>query len=862
MPVPIYARAALLGISFAVRHLSRPLRGPAVLRGRQSLVRAGDVEKAWGFGTFKASGQLLDHDDDIFRDGTAEVDYPEVASGATGRNAGETLVRKHVPVYLVDNEIKSFDRLYINGEWVPVKEVTDPDDPRTTYWIADPAGFDDEIARLRTQLEALGTTYLNVDIYKRFPGTNAAVPAEAYEIYDRLTDLAERKRTFKWVYDIGAPRPPVPQPRKSLFRIYLDRNTAAERSNGSSADRQAAKRLGGAYDGTDSQNQGLAWAFVELYAFSENAEAFGGRIPDFQFVLTCPESNPARAFEWYMTTQCGVGADALYGVGAAAAISDQMVTYPSVSRGDESDDTKIVNSIDVWKVSYPWAVAEDGSLNQSLLNREVSTADQDRVLALWNSRFAGAGNARRRYTFNGLVTAGMGDDQSGLLAQFATAMAGDIATVSDDQGANYGYMVLAGAAVDPEDVTITDDDLVDDPESLPSWDVARSADVRVNAVTATVEQDRRNDYDPVVIRQVTSEFEGLPGYREQDIGAIPFKNDEMEARAIANVILRRRSPNLARVTFTLPPGDGFTNWLYRPGQRVRLRLGEWVGNYGLYRIESVRPDSRTYRVSITAIQDPDVIYSDRFDSMLATIGRGPRMATVAPTDDLRLSATAETVFQSVRDQAIACFLQADDPVSVSNPEYGRSPYGRPAGDGANPASTGDFEPRFIVHLHVSCGSAVRSVKVESAVLTANVFGISLPKLLGTQRFDLRPDEIEAPSLTRTLLDGEDVEYFDSRATRIIIVRLTGYANTGTDEADDPVAGPETLLHVSGRSGPAMGDLADYRSGSEVPTDGRVLAWRGGGWAPGETFKVFDEIPDTGLEQYRGMLLARRESEDA
>ena len=814
------------------------------IKQRQSLVRSQISEAVWGFGKFRINGSLVRFSDIEIGEEEVEVDFPASFRGSKYKNSKERIIGKRFFTVLIENSIQNFDSLYIDNEQVYLEKVSGLlNEEPIEYYIASTAPLDAEIAKLKQQLRDLGNP---VDYNPYQSPRGPSEPAYVYQIYDQIEYLEDKKANFKWLYNVGAEGT-----NKSLFRIYLDTNTGADISS-SSADKIAKEWVGDNWDGTGSQLENLAWVAIELYAFSENPEAFSNRIPNFQFVLEAEESNPARVAQWYLNSMCDVPLDDILGIDSAAAICDEKIVFPSVSLGDEVDKTKLVNSIDVLKILFPEAVDNKGELIPALL---PNATEQTNALNLWNSEYSGAANAQARYQLNGIITTDMLLNPYSLFGQLEQAMFGHIVSIAGQ------WKVIAGAPRDTV-LTITEDDL----EEQPSWILNRGIENRINAIKANIAQDRNNNFNETSINQIFDpEYIDTQGYSEYDIGTLPFQIDETVARRIINLEIRRRSPDLIAANITINRGINWQNWSLLPGDRVELALRDDDTFNDAYIIEQIESDENTSRINLTLLQNPDSLYSDRFDNMLPSIGsKNESKRTIVILQRLSVIVTAELRFISAQQEALTITEEDNNPVTIPNPEYDSSPAGsiisfdRAQAEGTTvPARTGNFQSRYILDINYEVATQVRSIKTEVIVASANRFGRNTISRF-IQRFDLTEDEIELGLFTRTAKQDNNIRYFSANAAHIIALRVTGYSKPGTDSVPDNIAGEAFTYNVPGRGTLSFADLKDYKRESEIPSDGKALMYRGGGWEPSLIVRVVDDIENADIRA--GEIVATEEEE--
>ena len=241
----------------------------------------------------------------------------------------------------------------------------------------------------------------------------------------------------------------------------------------------------------------------------------------------------------------------------AVARCDETIQIEAVALGDEASG-KAITSVDVLKMLYPAAVDSQGDL---VVGSLPSNSILQAVLAEWNNEWAGASNAEKRYQCHGVITSDMMLDPESLLDQLGEAMGGWIVPV----GSHYKF--VAGAPTTPV-ATITD---VQFRGAEPAWYPGRSYEDRVNSVRCSIAQNAKLDYDAFSLSEIVNFDDATEqGYRQIDIGSIPFQNSELAAQRIGTIQLRRQSSELLRSILTVNRGALWVNFSIEAGDRINL----------------------------------------------------------------------------------------------------------------------------------------------------------------------------------------------------------------------------------------------------------------------------------------------------
>ena len=416
----------------------------------------------------KAPGVLLDN---------YETDIPEGAKdlGSNGSAATTSAgIVTHLVVGIGEGNLARMDRLWVDDIEVPL--VRDPGG----YWRSDPAGYDDRISDIQAQLDALGYN----------PNLGARTQAELYSplIFDLLDELEALtvaqggEDRDRWLYKL------TDGGETSTVRMYTDLGSGASGADARLAGIEDAANWN---DASGLNLQKMSWAVVELSSW-EDGPAWNLALPNIQVRATgALGSNPASIASWYLTTHCGLTEQDLEGVAAAEAACSEEITIQPVFRGDDQLD-RLVHASDVLDILYP-----GGGL--------PSAANQDAALDAWNSMFAGNANAQPRYQCHRVLTSAAMQDPETLLAQLGRAMGGWIVAVGSK------YKFVAGVATDPID-SILEHEIVGE---LVTWNTSTGAEQKVNAIRATLAQDRDNSYDAFEIAStVNRAIPEQAGYRE------------------------------------------------------------------------------------------------------------------------------------------------------------------------------------------------------------------------------------------------------------------------------------------------------------------------------------------------------------
>ena len=209
----------------------------------------------------------------------------------------------------------------------------------------------------------------------------------------------------------------------------------------------------------------------------------------------------------------------------------------------------------------------------------------------------------RRYSVNGIFSA---DDGADAIDDILQAMQGELVM----RGGK--FFIYAGVQR-PVAKTITDADLVATLDGAAHFEPGPSEGTRRNSLTASLLQDRDNDWletpCPVVDDDAAIAADGrkLP----HNAGVLRFVTSQKQAaRVLAIMMRRRRATGVARLT--LAPGrfeGDWSNLSIAAGDRVNLSLNSFAMTNRPYRVLSSEI-SQDAQVTLELVEDPDGTWSD------------------------------------------------------------------------------------------------------------------------------------------------------------------------------------------------------------------------------------------------------------
>ena len=341
--------------------------------------------------------------------------------------------------------------------------------------------------------------------------------------------------------------------------------------------------------------EGVAWAFCEFRMWDREDQLFpynAGSVPDVEFLVRgnpafasanpAHGANPAKVADWYLKTYCGASDAHVADITAAAAHCDTLVTIPAVSRTDPAAPTA------QRPITGPQVLA-------SFYGEDLpANAVQDRVLAEWNAREAGAANARPRYAANGIIDGDMERDD--VLDSLGVCMGGHVVDVGGQ------WHVRPGTNEAPVMIVQDEEILGDAVQWVPDSGVGQAP----NSLEVSIAQDRERGWTDSRLPPVDDTTHvGRDGLYRRSL-RLPFVNDALDAQRLAHLYLRRDAYGLRRARWTLRGDTSPANALI-PTQFVQLQVEEL--NLRMRVIATAR--SRGV-VAVDAIECPDDVYTTQF----------------------------------------------------------------------------------------------------------------------------------------------------------------------------------------------------------------------------------------------------------
>ena len=380
---------------------------------------------------------------------------------------------------------------------------------------------------------------------------------------------------------------------------------------------------------------GISWAFnefrlwerendseqLELVPFPENT------VPTLEFLVrgdpaiasANPEhgANPVKVAQKLLTEwiEDPIPAANLIDFDAAALVCDQLLTIPAVSRTDPADPTS------ARPITGPQVLAS--FYGTSL----PSTSVQDRVLAEWNLREAGADNARPRYCANGIIDSSMSRDD--ILDGLGACMGGVFVEMGGKWYARPGQTRSSVLTIVEEDPAPAQSAVYGGPIL---WQPDAGAGQAPNSLSTTIAQDRERGWsqsDVLPVDDTTNVTRD--GLYRQNIGGFSFVNDQLDARRLLHLYLRRDSYGLRRAGWTMntPTSDHAASNLV-PDDIVTLQADGLILRM---RLISVRYEPGV--VHVEAIESPEDVFEPTFH--LPTTSRDFTIQPPPPEDfDLRI----------------------------------------------------------------------------------------------------------------------------------------------------------------------------------------------------------------------------------
>ena len=652
---------AVVGVTSAILNYEGESAGAATQR-RETLIRSSVEPAAWCIGTVRTAGVLAHYSERRFSVGDM------ISTGAGRQETFRPGVTARMAIILTEGQLSDFGPVFVNGNEMPSASVAGMNGSTI---VSDPSGFDVRIAEIDDQLEALGFAQGESDPVGRVTVLSPLV----VDLFNRRAELLSERNRIPWREIISDRESSAPVRWAPTVNVYTDLGG----DEVSPADVQAdAIDLGENWDGTASQLQGKSWALIELHSF-EDGRRWGGTLPELQFIIRSGllggqyTDNPAAVARWILMERGNVPEPDLIESDEAVARCVEPIVIPDVARGDGMED-KPVHADDVLAMLYPDAVQDDGTLDPAHL---PANDVQDRVLAQWNSEFAGDENAEPRYQAHGWITTRMLLDPDTVLGELARAMAGWIIPIGSQ------YQFIAGDSPAPV-ATLTQSDIVGD---YIAWSVGTSYEQRVNALRGGIAQNRHKGFDGFSVGEVVNaEDVEVDGFRETDVGVIPFQNSELAAKRLLAIELLRSSPELIRGQFVVHAGPDFSYFrLLRAGKRVRLDIAD-DGIAADFLIEKADGDLDQGVISLIVREDPEDIYADEIvigpvglDPDRTITDNTPKRLRVTMTHQWRLITPADDLPGYALDLVIAFEPQVASLLVTVN-RGTRPPDGFPQGD--------------------------------------------------------------------------------------------------------------------------------------------------------------------------------------
>ena len=556
---------------------------------RKKVIKAPVVPANFVVGTTKISGALMHYSEKFFDKDTTITSVSTVKIGVDSRTQRRILA-------LSELGIDSVQDIFIDSRKMPYKNDGNIIVPDLQAWQA-------EIEELTRRILLLGGD----SAPQSFAGLLSDLMRRREELQDQL-------EYFQWGFTPkGQDNPSVPN-----VTIVLDAGEDAQ----SPADRLAKTYLEDEFpewNGSKNNLQELSWILVRLRAYDAQANvkesdrqeipAWENSEPNIQLVVKGQidgeyTHNPAKIAQWLLKEIYGFTDDDLEGVDEAIAICDELIVLDPVTLATSSS---ILNPI--LKSLFPSAVDGNNDLDPSLLpNREIQT----KALDEWNFRYAGRSNAETRFQCHGSITSQMMLSPQTLLNRLGFAMNGWIIP----NGSKFKFVVGHNT---PPVATINESEIFVDANNSSSGLIRTTFgpknDKRFSAVKAELAQNREENFNRFAISAINdSELVINDGYREENLGVLPFQNNEIAARRLMTKYLRRIHPDLKRHNFTVDRGDDtWKNYRLSAGDRVTLNFPTEDVKNEIYRIVKLKANPN-FTITMDVIEDPDSIYSDNFET--------------------------------------------------------------------------------------------------------------------------------------------------------------------------------------------------------------------------------------------------------
>ena len=797
-------------------------------------IRSSVVDARYIVGTVKTSGAMVHYSDRNYgprnkRSSGMRFGRKDIVPDEDERNVPISMAIQRRILALSELGISSIEEIFVDGRKMPFQNNNDLITP-------DLDGFDEQIEDLEARIQ----------IIENEDGMQRAANNPLYiDLQRQLDELVSDRDEPVWIYDYVDRSGLVNIEIGSLpnVRIALDKG----QSSTTKADERAALLLEETWDGTQTQLQNISWALIELRALEKDGPPWSGNLPSIQFILKGSiddqyTENPAVVAKWYLKDICGFTDNDLEGVEEAINICDEDIFIPRITLTSSS------NILDpVLKILYPGAVDDNGNIINANL---PSAGEQTVALNEWNNRYAGVENAEKRYQCHGVITSSMLLNPQSLLKQLGFAMGGWIIS----NGSKFKF--IPGHATRPV-AKIEEHDLA----STITENLGPLYEQRYNAIKANIAQLKTENYSSFSIESIIdNELASEEGYREENIGTLPFQNSEVASRRLLAKYRRRNNPELKRLGFTVNAGHDYKNYNIYAGDRIILDFPSENINEKIYRvIDSNYNLNGTVRLEI--IEDPDSVWDDSFNPSTEGI-IGKRTEKNPPIIKTGIRAFSIWRRVSIKDQFICVYRYNPDDSRetvnrselnlIDNPLFSQGPYLRDNLDSLPvypeastdeqtiinlPAQrTGDFSTQFVLDIIAEFQERVKSLSIivktndEEFIYNSNVSDL----------------EIENRSATRTLRSNNYVKFFEPESTQSIEINVISY-NEELDENGE-LQGDASIPYKFNIGPPgktALGDLDDYAEESPLPGPGYRLRYdeEKEGWLPDKGFVLLPEGTD-------------------
>ena len=803
------------------------------IKRRERIISNSVVPVSYIIGTTKTSGALINRSE--YRPGARVADDGVVIP------TRYAVLRRIIA--LSELNISSIEQIYIDGRKMPfVEDITGAIFP-------DLSSFDTEIAELQARLVNLGCVVMDGIIDPDDDDSGG----QCLDLLNKISELEKERDNTKWFTRIGNTEVPN-------VRIYVDYGG----NNQSVADIRAGQILNSPW-GNPNQLQELSWALVELRSLSKDGPTWSNN-PNIQFVIKGEingsySENPAAIAEWLCKTFYGLLDEDLSGVEEAKRICNTNIITQEVGLNDA--DPTMLNQ--VRKILFPEAFDDNGNLiPANLPNVGIQTS----AINEWNIKYAGVGNAEKRYQAHGVITTSMLLQPLTLLKQLGFAMGGWFVPVG------HQIKFVPGFATIPVK-TITQDDLV----SEITQELGPVYEKRYSAIKGQIAQLKTEDFtsfsiDPVVDVDLVNQ----DGYKEENIGVLPFQNSEVAARRLLAKYRRRNHPDRKRLKFAVNRGGpSWSNFDLEAGDRIILNIPIEDLDNEIYRIVTVGANLDA-TVSLEVIEEPDSVWEDSFDPSIEGV-TGKSADDANNPSSLFIFARASWRRLSIKDEytTITKFTPTDDmpmmgeentpsQAIAQNPNYNQGPYSGesapldddiaadidPENDDeptADPpeGTTGTFSTKYLLDIAIDFGEEVKSLRITSKETGGAVV---------TYNSNLSIVDINNGTVVRTMLDAMGVLIiYNPDSIKEVTVEIIGFS-----ELDQMGMQSDKYRIFAGVPGNiSLGDLSDYASGAKIPESGDSLRQNADGkWLPSPSALVLEEIPEDVTDYLPGTVLGKEE----